>query len=108
MKKSQASLAETDTNCAFPAKEAVIQLAYFALFAAYLAFTAEPTSLEAAWRKVVRNHGAAGVDGQSIERRSLERVSDPGRAAARRGRYPSRPEVTAAMLGRNSENSGGA
>lgn len=27
-----------------------------------------PASLEAAWRKVARNHGAAGVDGQSIER----------------------------------------
>jgi RNA-directed DNA polymerase len=27
-----------------------------------------PTTLEAAWRKVVRNHGAAGADGQSIER----------------------------------------
>src|SRR5665213_4517646 len=27
-----------------------------------------PTSLEAAWRKVARNKGAAGVDGQSIER----------------------------------------
>lgn len=27
-----------------------------------------PTTLAAAWRKVARNHGAAGVDGQSIER----------------------------------------
>jgi len=27
-----------------------------------------PASLEAAWRKVARNRGAAGVDGQSIER----------------------------------------
>src|SRR5690242_5561387 len=27
-----------------------------------------PTTLEAAWRKVARNHGAAGGDGQSIER----------------------------------------
>jgi RNA-directed DNA polymerase len=27
-----------------------------------------PTSLEAAWRKVARNQGAAGADGQSIER----------------------------------------
>src|SRR5881398_2731537 len=27
-----------------------------------------PTTLGAAWRKVARNHGAAGVDGQSIER----------------------------------------
>jgi RNA-directed DNA polymerase len=27
-----------------------------------------PTTLEAAWRKVARNHGAAGVDGQNIER----------------------------------------
>ena len=27
-----------------------------------------PMTLEAAWRKVARNHGAAGVDGQSIER----------------------------------------
>jgi RNA-directed DNA polymerase len=27
-----------------------------------------PTTLEVAWRKVARNHGAAGVDGQSIER----------------------------------------
>ena len=26
------------------------------------------TTLEAAWRKVARNNGAAGVDGQSIER----------------------------------------
>lgn len=29
---------------------------------------ARPATLEAAWRKVARNHGAAGVDGQSIER----------------------------------------
>jgi RNA-directed DNA polymerase len=27
-----------------------------------------PTTLAAAWRKVARNHGAAGVDGQNIER----------------------------------------
>ena len=27
-----------------------------------------PTTLAAAWRKVARNRGAAGVDGQSIER----------------------------------------
>jgi RNA-directed DNA polymerase len=27
-----------------------------------------PATLEAAWRKVARNHGTAGVDGQSIER----------------------------------------
>lgn len=27
-----------------------------------------PTTLMAAWRRVARNHGAAGVDGQSIER----------------------------------------
>src|SRR5207248_4601696 len=27
-----------------------------------------PTTLEAAWSKVARNKGAAGVDGQSIER----------------------------------------
>ena len=27
-----------------------------------------PTTLGVAWRKVARNHGAAGVDGQSIER----------------------------------------
>src|SRR5258707_6557847 len=27
-----------------------------------------PTTLEAAWRKVARNKGAAGVDGQSTER----------------------------------------
>ena len=27
-----------------------------------------PTTLEAAWRKVERNKGSAGVDGQSIER----------------------------------------
>jgi len=27
-----------------------------------------PTTLDAAWWKVARNHGAAGVDGQSIER----------------------------------------
>ena len=27
-----------------------------------------PTTLEAAWRKVARNKGSAGVDGQSIER----------------------------------------
>ena len=27
-----------------------------------------PTTLESAWRKVARNNGAAGVDGQSIER----------------------------------------
>src|SRR5712692_6956849 len=27
-----------------------------------------PATLEAAWRKVARNNGAAGTDGQSIER----------------------------------------
>src|SRR6266704_4628985 len=27
-----------------------------------------PATLEAAWRQVARNNGAAGVDGQSIER----------------------------------------
>ena len=27
-----------------------------------------PSTLDAAWHKVARNHGAAGVDGQSIER----------------------------------------
>jgi RNA-directed DNA polymerase len=27
-----------------------------------------PTTLEIAWRKVERNKGAAGVDGQSVER----------------------------------------
>jgi RNA-directed DNA polymerase len=30
--------------------------------------TIRPTTLEAAWRKVARNKGAAGVDGQGIER----------------------------------------
>jgi RNA-directed DNA polymerase len=30
--------------------------------------TIRPTTLEAAWRQVARNKGAAGVDGQSIER----------------------------------------
>ena len=30
-----------------------------------------PTTLEAAWRKVARNKGSAGVDGQSIERFAL-------------------------------------
>lgn len=30
--------------------------------------TVRPTTLEAAWRKVERNKGAAGVDGQSVER----------------------------------------
>ena len=32
-----------------------------------------PTTLAAAWRKVARNHGAAGVDGQSIERFAAKR-----------------------------------
>ena len=30
--------------------------------------TIRPTTLEAAWRKVERNKGAAGIDGQSVER----------------------------------------
>src|ERR1700747_65824 len=41
-----------------------------------------PATLDAAWRKVARNKGAAGVDGQSIERvaaqsgRSLQEVHE--------------------------------
>jgi RNA-directed DNA polymerase len=31
-----------------------------------------PTTLDAAWRKVARNKGAAGVDGQSIERFAMQ------------------------------------
>lgn len=31
-----------------------------------------PTTLQAAWQRVARNHGAAGVDGQSIERFAAE------------------------------------
>ena len=30
--------------------------------------TIRPTTLEAAWQKVERNKGAAGIDGQSVER----------------------------------------
>src|SRR6202008_543236 len=35
-----------------------------------------PKTLEAAWRKVARNHGAAGVDGQSIERFAAQAERD--------------------------------
>ena len=32
-----------------------------------------PTTLDGAWRKVARNKGASGVDGQSIERFAARR-----------------------------------
>ena len=40
-----------------------------------------PTTLEAAWRKVARNKGAAGVDGQSIERFAAQRGTVSARAS---------------------------
>ncbi len=34
----------------------------------------KPTTLQAAWQRVARNKGSAGVDGQSIERFALDAV----------------------------------
>jgi RNA-directed DNA polymerase len=52
-----------------------------------------PTTLEAAWRRVARNQGSAGVDGQSIERfgRAAERYLDELRTALVSGRYRPQP-----------------
>jgi RNA-directed DNA polymerase len=48
-----------------------------------------PATLEAAWRKVARNHGAAGVDGQSIERFAVqaERYLQELQAVLKEGSY---------------------
>ncbi len=52
-----------------------------------------PASLEAAWRKVARNQGAAGVDGQSIERFAAqsERYLRELEASLRDGSYRPNP-----------------
>jgi RNA-directed DNA polymerase len=52
-----------------------------------------PTTLEAAWHKVARNHGAAGVDGQSIERfaAQAERYLQELQAGLRDGSYRPHP-----------------
>ena len=51
------------------------------------------TTLEAAWRKVARNKGAAGVDGQSIERFAIQadRYLQELHLALREGRYRPQP-----------------
>jgi RNA-directed DNA polymerase len=52
-----------------------------------------PTTLAAAWRKVARNHGAAGVDGQSIERfaAQAERYLQELQHALKDGSYRPQP-----------------
>jgi RNA-directed DNA polymerase len=52
-----------------------------------------PVTLEAAWRKVARNQGAAGVDGQSIERFSAqaERYLDELHEQLKTGSYRPSP-----------------
>lgn len=52
-----------------------------------------PTTLEAAWRKVARNKGAGGVDGQSIERfaAQAERYLQELHDELRTGRYHPQP-----------------
>ena len=52
-----------------------------------------PTTLEAAWRKVARNKGAAGVDGQSIERfaTQAERYLEELQHSLRDGSYRPQP-----------------
>jgi RNA-directed DNA polymerase len=52
-----------------------------------------PTTLEAAWRKVARNKGAAGVDGQSIERfaTQAERYLQELHLSLREGSYRPQP-----------------
>ena len=52
-----------------------------------------PTTLEAAWQKVARNNGAAGVDGQSIERfaTQAERYLQELHLAVREGSYRPQP-----------------
>lgn len=52
-----------------------------------------PSTLEAAWRKVARNHGSAGVDGQSIERFALavERYLVDLRSELENGSYRPQP-----------------
>ncbi len=52
-----------------------------------------PTTLEAAWRKVARNKGAAGVDGQSIERFAAHsaRYLHELHASLKAGSYRPRP-----------------
>lgn len=52
-----------------------------------------PATLEAAWRKVARNKGSAGVDGQSIERFTLqaERYLSELRSSLEDGSYRPQP-----------------
>ena len=52
-----------------------------------------PATLEAAWQKVARNKGAAGVDGQSIERFAVqaERYLQELQAGLKEGSYQPRP-----------------
>ena len=52
-----------------------------------------PATLEAAWQKVARNKGAAGVDGQSIERFAVqaERYLQELQAGLKKGSYQPRP-----------------
>jgi RNA-directed DNA polymerase len=52
-----------------------------------------PTTLEAAWRKVARNKGTAGVDGQSIERFAIQaaRYLPELHLALREGSYRPQP-----------------
>src|SRR5258707_11989256 len=65
-----------------------------------------PTTLEIAWRKVERNKGAAGVDGQSVERfaavagRYLDRVHED----LKDGGHPPSPGQPGSISTKGGEN----